>query len=94
MSNGTDMPVRLLSNAFSIVPLLPSSAHYSTHPHVTPRERIQEACSSHSVHDVRRPARMLAVRASPGEAAFIDYLPGLGNRPQVLPITAYINCKP
>ena len=43
---------------------------------------------------MRRPARKLAVRASPGEAAFIDYLPGLGNRPQVLPITAYINCKP
>ena len=44
-------------------------------------------------HDMRRPARQLAVRASPGEAAFIDYLPGLGNRPQVLPIIGYIHCK-
>ena len=30
-----------------------------------------------------RPARQLAVRAAPREAAFIDYLPGAGNRPQV-----------
>jgi hypothetical protein len=50
--------------------------------------------SEHHEHDMRRPARKLAVRASPGEAAFIDYLPGLGNRPQVLPTTGYIKLEP
>lgn len=59
-----------------------------------PERDFKRLCSSHRVHDMRRPARKLAVRASPGEAAFIDYLPGLGNRPQVLFMTTYINCKP
>ena len=69
--------------------------HITARTHMSRPERdFKRLCSSYSVHDVRRPARKLAVRASPGEAAFIDYLPGLGNRPQVLPITAYINCKP
>ncbi|CAK0785103.1 hypothetical protein CVIRNUC_008309 [Coccomyxa viridis] len=31
---------------------------------------------------VKRPARQLAVRGAPGDAAFIEYLPGPGNRPQ------------